>query len=566
MPGEGSDSGDLDRLQDTLRRARFFLRYYREFAETEFSGELVKRVESLEAAMSGNMLDEARRTATSICRMLLCGSGIACLLFVAERSVAATDPLLADLVEHQAAQLREECLDGDSGKPAAPEMLRMLLDAALAEYEIDYRNVRQLLPEDRLRSDLRPRARRGPTRGEFPTAFLVQLAMDAFAERPLSDRLAIARTGLMKLLPTRFESMVDLGLPVPSRIPLSFIQGRDYYDLSLIVSEQNDSAGREWDASLLKGSTRAVADVMYEAYGGRERSQSWIAAYDVQAFPVSMHYQGVKRHQEVEHYEEVEHPLDFEDHKEIKPPAKAIYLDLPPTQSATSAEWLYDKLLEERGGVFYGVSKMRSVKHGMMYWAFSTSSRLVEAAFSRVGDLIDTALAQFRAIVDASERLIEIWSVEVSKSESEPRAATVDVPCPAFISYRRKGGWEAAELIRVVLELHHVRAFLDRTHLGPDHFPTALLDAIRDAQSVILILTPGCLRRHGSTDWLREEVLHAKAMKKRIVPVMFNDFAFPSRVAASLEFLREIQAIRWTPHAHQGATAQLLGFLNASRG
>ncbi|HUT95002.1 MAG TPA: toll/interleukin-1 receptor domain-containing protein [Thermoguttaceae bacterium] len=557
MPGEGSDSGDLDRLQDTLRRARFFLRHYREFAETEFSGELVERVESLEAAMTGNMLDEARRTATSICRMLLCGSGIACLLFVAERSVAATDPLLADLVEHQAARLREECLDGDSGKPAAPELLRMLLDAALAEYEIDYRNVRQLLPEDRLRSDLPPRTRRGPTRSEFPTAFLVQLAMDAFAEPPLFgrlDRLAIATTGLMKLLPTRFESMVDLGLPDPSRTRVAFTEG----DL-LFIGFQHESAGPQWDASVLKVPPRAMADVLYLAYGGPERSQSWIAAYDVQAFPVSMHYQGVDRHQEVEHYEEVEHRLDFEDQKEIKPPGKAIYLNLLPTQSAASAERLDHLKLA-------GDSPADSVKHNMMYWAFSTSSRLVEAVFSCVGNLIDTALAQFLAVVDASERLIEIWSVEVSKSESEARATTVEVRCPAFISYRRKGGWEAAELIRVVLELHQVRAFLDRTSLGPGHFPTGLFDAIRDAHSVILILTPGCLRRHGSTDWLREEVLHAKAMKKRIVPVMFNDFAFPSRVAASLEFLREIQAIRWTPRAHQGATAQLLGFLNASRG
>ncbi len=60
MGREGADSRELDRLQDVLRRARFFLRRHGRLAETELREVLAGQVDSWEAAMTDRSTTSTR--------------------------------------------------------------------------------------------------------------------------------------------------------------------------------------------------------------------------------------------------------------------------------------------------------------------------------------------------------------------------------------------------------------------------------------------------------------------------------------------------------------------------
>lgn len=115
-----------------------------------------------------------------------------------------------------------------------------------------------------------------------------------------------------------------------------------------------------------------------------------------------------------------------------------------------------------------------------------------------------------------------------------------------FLSYRRQGGSERAQLLEVLLQMRGHEVFLDRQSLSnPDgYFDTQILRAIEAMDNFLLILSPGALDRCADEgDWVRREICHALRCGANIIPVMLEGFRWPE------EMPMEIQAIRRC-HAH----------------
>lgn len=86
-----------------------------------------------------------------------------------------------------------------------------------------------------------------------------------------------------------------------------------------------------------------------------------------------------------------------------------------------------------------------------------------------------------------------------------------------------------ARLVYEFLKQQGYRVFMDVEDLKSGPFNTALFDKIDSATDAVVILTPGSLDRcHEKDDWLRLEVAYAIQKNKNIIPVMTNDFSWPS--------------------------------------
>lgn len=94
----------------------------------------------------------------------------------------------------------------------------------------------------------------------------------------------------------------------------------------------------------------------------------------------------------------------------------------------------------------------------------------------------------------------------------------------AFISYRRKNGM-TAEFIRDRLKERGIKCFVDLEEDRQGEFNEHLYTAIENADSFILILTKGSLKRCvRKKDWVRKEILHAIEHGKKIIPIRDHTF------------------------------------------
>jgi len=99
----------------------------------------------------------------------------------------------------------------------------------------------------------------------------------------------------------------------------------------------------------------------------------------------------------------------------------------------------------------------------------------------------------------------------------------------AFISYRRKNGFLAAKMIRELLKAKGVTAYMDLDELTSGTFDDKLLNAIRDCPFFLLILPQGALDRcHEKGDWLTREIVEAVRSGSKIIPILCDDFSFPT--------------------------------------
>ncbi len=98
----------------------------------------------------------------------------------------------------------------------------------------------------------------------------------------------------------------------------------------------------------------------------------------------------------------------------------------------------------------------------------------------------------------------------------------------AFISYRRENGFYMAKVICTCLEERGISCFLDVEEDKSGKFDENLLNSIAAAPNFILILPKNALNRcKDPEDWVRREILAAVSGGKTIIPVMFDDFAWP---------------------------------------
>jgi WD40 repeat protein len=134
----------------------------------------------------------------------------------------------------------------------------------------------------------------------------------------------------------------------------------------------------------------------------------------------------------------------------------------------------------------------------------------------------------------------------------------------AFISYRRESGSHIATTIEVVLESQYKkRIFLDVRELQVGRFDEKLLTLIEQTPNFILILSRGCLDRCAEkTDWLKREVMHALEHKRNMVPVLMEDFTYPSEdklalLPDAMRVLPNLQAIAYSHVHHESAVRKI---------
>jgi hypothetical protein len=97
-----------------------------------------------------------------------------------------------------------------------------------------------------------------------------------------------------------------------------------------------------------------------------------------------------------------------------------------------------------------------------------------------------------------------------------------------FISYRRAGGSELAQLVRAALTRRGYRVFMDVRELAAGPFDAALKASLERATNVVVLLTPGCLERCASPgDWLRQEISLALSGGGNVVPLRTENFVIP---------------------------------------
>lgn len=94
-----------------------------------------------------------------------------------------------------------------------------------------------------------------------------------------------------------------------------------------------------------------------------------------------------------------------------------------------------------------------------------------------------------------------------------------------FISYRRRGGSERAELLKAVFEKNGYpteRIFMDTHTLKGGDFTQRSKEAIAESHNFIVLITKGCFDDVKEGDYFVYEISEAIRLNKNIVPVCFD--------------------------------------------
>ena len=100
-----------------------------------------------------------------------------------------------------------------------------------------------------------------------------------------------------------------------------------------------------------------------------------------------------------------------------------------------------------------------------------------------------------------------------------------------FISYRREGGYDTAQLLYDRLVQMRYRVSFDLETLRGGKFNAQLYQRIEQCSDVLVIMSKDSLklREKEDDDWFRLEIAHALKCRKNIVPVFLRDFKFPQK-------------------------------------
>ena len=109
-----------------------------------------------------------------------------------------------------------------------------------------------------------------------------------------------------------------------------------------------------------------------------------------------------------------------------------------------------------------------------------------------------------------------------------------------FISYRRDGGYETAQLLYDSLKQLGYRVSFDMETLRGGKFNEQLYSRIEQCSDVLAIMSKNslALRENREDDWFRLEIAHALKHGKNIVPVFLRDFKFLDKKTLPPEFGR----------------------------
>lgn len=140
-----------------------------------------------------------------------------------------------------------------------------------------------------------------------------------------------------------------------------------------------------------------------------------------------------------------------------------------------------------------------------------------------------------------------------------------------FISYRRVGGFESANLIAEKLRYMGYSVFFDVESLRSGRFNDQLYGVIEECKDFIVVLPEKGLDRCSNADggvneddWIRKEVAHAMKKNKNIVPVMLAGFEWPKPMPTGMEELKEFQSVTATSHeVFDLAMQRLAGYMKS---
>ena len=126
-----------------------------------------------------------------------------------------------------------------------------------------------------------------------------------------------------------------------------------------------------------------------------------------------------------------------------------------------------------------------------------------------------------------------------------------------FISYRRQGGAEKAELTKgelVKRGFRESRMFMDTRNITSGNYIESILDAFDKSGNVVVIITRGCFDNlPADSTWIKE-IEHALKQGKNIVPVYFDGISEvkTANLPASIQRLSLQNAVMYV---HQYADA-----------
>jgi hypothetical protein len=127
----------------------------------------------------------------------------------------------------------------------------------------------------------------------------------------------------------------------------------------------------------------------------------------------------------------------------------------------------------------------------------------------------------------------------------------------AFISYRRETGSDLASLLKIQLENRfNKQIFLDVNELQVGRFDEELLRRIEETPNFIVILSRASLDRCANkSDWLKREIMQAIKTGRNIIPVMTENFSFPSDeiwalLPSEMRVLSTLNGVNYS-HIHQ---------------
>ena len=140
-----------------------------------------------------------------------------------------------------------------------------------------------------------------------------------------------------------------------------------------------------------------------------------------------------------------------------------------------------------------------------------------------------------------------------------------------FLSYRRAGGADFAQLLKVELQARGLKVFLDIDNLGTGKFDDALQLSLGRSKNVVLVWTKGCMDRFftplgpNDVDFVREEYASALRLQKNIIPLYKEDFSFPKEedMPAVVAPVLRINAVKWVGEYRDASLQKLLARLES---
>lgn len=149
-----------------------------------------------------------------------------------------------------------------------------------------------------------------------------------------------------------------------------------------------------------------------------------------------------------------------------------------------------------------------------------------------------------------------------------------DLSKDIFISYRNDGcSNQFAHRLASDLTGLGYSVYFNPNEQHSDCFPDRLKNAVKECKDFILVLSPNSIQRlcrNDDVDWVREEILTAKANGRHIIPVLVDGATMPSRpedMPENLSFLPYVDAIK-LPDEYMDSpfTALLVGLYSKQDG